>query len=331
MTQTETSVAALMPQLRDLHVATEDRDGALTSALRRVFAQDADGNLLPEPIRFTAGLETRGIMLVEPSGGGKTTAVRRLLNRTAALNDLETGACRYVHVQVPSPATLKSLGTEILKATGFDEVGKTATAWQIFQVVRTRFVRHGIVALWLDEAQDLFLARSAQEIEETLKMLKSLMLGPAGVVLILSGTERLGLSTSFDPQVMRRFSKIVPRDLAQGADNGRIDSILGRYAEKAGLAVSLPGDISGRLIHASRQRFGRMIETILNAIECALLAKDKTLSIEHFAEAWGLQEGCPWDKNVFVTPNWASLVLDEKAAEFDEMRSVRLKKRLGRA
>ena len=97
------------------------------------------------------------------------------------------------------------------------------------------------------------------------------------------------------------------------------------------MAVSLPGDISGRLIHASRQRFGRMIETILNAIECALLAKDKTLSIEHFAEAWGLQEGCPWDKNVFVTPNWASLVLDEKAAEFDEMRSVRLKKRLGRA
>ena len=77
-------------------------------------------------------------------------------------------------------------------------------------------------------------------------------------------------------------------------------------------------------------RFGRAVETILNAIECAVEECAPNLTTMHFAEAWGMQEGCDWERNVFVSPNWASIELDAGAAAFEAARTARQNLQAGR-
>lgn len=280
-------IAGAIAGLRARHLVTE-RDRELAAQLDRLLQVDDLGRQIPEPVRFTAGMATRGITIIEPAGGGKTTAVRRLLARNAALNP-EDGPARYLHVQVPSPATLRSLGLEVLRSSGLDEVSSRAKAWDIWGVVRRRLAFLGIAVLWIDEAHDMFLSGSAREIDDMLKMLKSLILGESGVILILSGTERLSEMTSYDPQVNRRFTKVVPGDLVVGGHEQRVGKLVADYAQRAGLGLEWSDELSGRLIHASRGRFGRTVETVINAIERALHDGVKTLTRTQFAEAWSMQ------------------------------------------
>ncbi len=326
---TRAGIAGKIADLRARHIAT-DRDHDLSDQLDRLLQLDASGRQIAVPVRFTAEMETRGITLIEPAGGGKTTAVRRLLSKNAALNPAG-GPARHLHVQVPSPATLKSLGLEILRSTGFQGVAARTTAWDIWGIVRHRLSVLGIAVLWIDEAHDMFLSGSAREIDDMLKMLKSLMLGEAGVILILSGTGRLSEMTSYDPQVDRRFTKVVPTDLVVGGHEDKVGKLVADYARRAGLGLEWSDEMSGRLIRASRGRFGRAVETVVNAIERALLDGVATLTATQFAEAWGMQEGCAWHDNLFIARDWSVRVLDGAAEEFDAARTLRQRKKLERS
>ncbi len=70
-------------------------------------------------------------------------------------------------------------------------------------------------------------------------------------------------------------------------------------------------DLVDRLVHASRNRFGRCIENILAALEAAALDDANELAIRHFAESWGMQEGCGMGQNVFLARHWAKINLVE--------------------
>lgn len=119
-------------KLRKRHISTE-RDDEILRQLNRLLKQDAFGHIIPEPERYTDRLETRGIALIEGSGSGKTTALNRVLSEHPALKGGSEGdAQKFLRVQVPSPATLKSLGREVLAAAGMKEVSPRATAWEIW-------------------------------------------------------------------------------------------------------------------------------------------------------------------------------------------------------
>lgn len=328
---TQNSIRKKVQDLREMHVDTE-RDDQMRRHLERLLKVDDAGNLTAEPARFTGGQETHGIAVIEPAGGGKTTAIRNVLKSTEVLGmSPDTGLARYLELQVPSPATLKSVGLAILSATGMSEVSETRSReWEIWSTVRHRLGLLGIVVLWLDEAQDLILAKSAMETEKTLRMLKSLMQGETPVILVLSGTQRLAEMTSFDPQVSRRFSKIVPPDLQFGTDEDKLAGMIDGYCELVGISTRLTNDVPARLILASRRRFGRCVEMIITAIEIALCDGAARLTHEHFAEALALQEGCSPDENVFLAPDWVSIELDKGAEEYEAARTKRQKKKLER-
>jgi len=324
------SKARSLSDLRSDHVVT-DRDHEILRYLNRLLEKDNQGNVLPKPRRFTSRLETRGIAIIEGSGGGKTTAIEHVLSNHPALKAQQGEELpRYLRIQVPSPASLKSLGREVLAATGLLDVPARTTAWEIWRIVRHRLSVLGIVVLWLDEAHDMFLSGSAREIDEMLKMLKSLMQNDSAVIPILSGTERLAEITKFDPQVNRRLTKVVPKPLSQGVDNENLDRLVKSYCQDVGLSGQLDETVVSRLIHASRQKFGRAVETILDAIECALEEGSATLKLEHFAEAWGMQEGCDWEQNVFVAGNWSAIELDAAAQAFEAERTVRQSRQVGK-
>lgn len=267
---------------------------------------------------------------MDPSAGGKTTTINWQLSRNKALNPPDRPP-RHFGANVPSPVTLKSLGLEILKGLGLTEVSERAKVWEIWNTARHRLWSCGIVVLWIDEAQDLFLCRSAREIDDMLWMLKTLMQGETAVIVILSGTERLAEITSWDPQVNRRFTKVVPNALVIGADEAKVTRLVQMYAGKAGLRLDWSDPQSSRLIHASRRRFGRAVETIINAIERAARDGDMALNATHFAEAWGMQEGCAWEENVFVASGWAKRTLDGGAEAYEAARRKRQHDQMGRS
>lgn len=316
-------------QLREMYVPNE-RDAEIRLHLLRCFDVDDAGELIPAPARYS-GNEARGVMVIEGSGGGKTTAIKSVLSDIDILApNSETGEPRCLSLDVPSPATLKSVGVAILEASGMSGVSDNATAAMVWRAVRHRLALLGVVVLWLDEAQDLVLGDSAVETEKTLRMIKSLMKGDHPVVPILSGTERLGEVIGYDPQVSRRFTKIRPSDLEFGADEGRLLGLIDAYCVEAGLRADLGGDLAARLIHASRRRFGRAVVFILHAIESALMDGDENLTIDHFAVAWVKEESSDPGGNVFLVSDWLSVDLDQQAEEYEEARTKRQKKKLER-
>ena len=325
-----TAPAAQIQKLRTIYVPTE-RDHELKRHLYRLFEVDSHGELTSVPCRYTAGQETRGVILIEGPGGGKTTAVRTILREAEFLaHNPETGEPRYLEIQVPSPATLKSVGLAILAVLGMEDLSANPKVWEVWTAVKQRLGAAGISVLWLDEAQDLIMSRSANETESSLRMIKSLMQGNNAVIPILSGTQRLAEVAAFDPQVSRRFTKIMPSNLQHGVDEAGLISLVEYYCEEVSIKARVDADVMARLVTASRHRFGRAIDTMINAIECALWDSDKTLTANHFAEAWAMQEGCDPSENIFLIEHWLSIPLDKGAEEYDEARTKRQKKKLER-
>lgn len=132
------AIAPLMAQLRARHVVTE-RDRKVQAQLCRLLHVDLTGQITAEPVRLTAGLESRGIILIEPAGGGKTTAIRNVLQEFPALGTRpDTGAPRVLQVQVESPATLRSILRALLREMGLTRVSSRTSAWELLDLVKSR-------------------------------------------------------------------------------------------------------------------------------------------------------------------------------------------------
>lgn len=258
--------------------------------------------------------EARGIVVTDGAGGGKTSLVQHTLATHPALQSTEGGAIPCVSITVPSPATVKSVGAEILAKTGYTDFASNSTAHAIWTKVSRRFRMFGTVVLWIDEAHDVFPSKTKSEAPAILKTLKSLMQGDGAVIVVLSGTDSLWQNICFDDQVKRRFRPFALPQMSTDADCTVLWRVLGGYCEKAGLALPERGDLPERLVHAGRRKFGRCIEQIIDAIEVALLRGDDRLDMQHFAAAFFSQEGCSVSENVFLVPRWSSIDLSARAA-----------------
>ena len=294
--------ARIMENLRGRHVGAP-RDAEFAMQLDRLLKRDGDGNLTAEAVRFTATGETRGILVIDAPGGGKSTVVAHALRSHPALREGQHGHPAWLGVSVPSPATLKSLGFEILRQSGYPHVSGYRETWSVWDQIRSRLKMLGVSVLWIDEAHDLFCKDSAM----ILRALKALMQGPEAVIVILSGTERLREVIRSDPQVDRRFSVMNLRPVGVATDGDDFSDLVAAYCARAGLRVELSGDLVARRFHGSRYRFGRSIETLLNAIEAALDGGADWLANDHFAQVWAMQEGSGPGGNVFLSDDWAEI------------------------
>lgn len=267
--------------------------------LDRLLEHDGEGIALPQPI-LTATGETRGILAIDAPGGGKTWTVHRTLARHVALQDDGSGSMRCIFSTVPSGATYKSMAQQLLMDSGYKPEETRRPGYETWKIFRHRMRVLGTVVLWIDEAHDLF----RRENENILSSLKSLMQGDGPVILILTGTEALRDVIRSDPQVQRRFSTVRIPQVSVATDRHAFEALIEEYSEIAGLNAVIEKDLFDRLALASRYRFGRVISTIVEAIEQALLFGDSVLSTEHFAEAYDMKEGCEPDRNVFLATDW---------------------------
>lgn len=303
-------VQVIMDDLRDTYVKTP-RDQILRDHFDRLLRCDPDGVALAEKVVFTKDGETRGIVLIDGPGGGKTSLVDHALRTHPAFADAAPDTMPVIKARVPSPAKLKSLALEILAESGYGDVSDRRERWFLWKLVRTRFEMLGTAVLWIDEAHDLFQSGTPSEVRDILKTLKSLMQGHGAVIVVLTGIKSLWQIASYDDQVRRRFSKISMPEVTNAKDGKAISRQMEIFCNRAGLLPPAESDLVQRLIYASHSRFGLCIENILNAIERALRSDADQLEMQHFAEAWAMREGCDYRANVFLAPRWSEIDLAE--------------------
>ncbi|EPX80950.1 TniB family NTP-binding protein [Litoreibacter arenae] len=294
--------------LRDIYVEG-DRDTVFREQLDRLIEFSQVPGEAGKPVIFTRTGETRGIILVDGAGGGKTSLIDKALRNHPALETSSSALRPWIGVSVPSPATLKSLGRAILSQTGYAAVSDRKPVWDIWALVRNRLKVLGTVVLWIDEAHDLFHSDARHEVNKTLRMLKALMQGEGAVIVVLSGIEALWDIASFDDQVRRRYAKLELPKVTLASHGDDLTSIVEGYCDRVGLRLQETEDLLPRLIYASRGRFGRCIEFTVHAIEVALSRGHEVLTRDHFAEAWVMQEGCAPGNNVFLAPKWSQINL----------------------
>src|SRR5690606_32627327 len=94
---------AAVDRPRDQYLSTP-RDVQFRSYLDRLLQRDEQGNLLPAPRLFNKAGDARGIAVVEPAGGGKTSLVYHGLKTHPALQPRDAAHQPWVGVRVPSPA-----------------------------------------------------------------------------------------------------------------------------------------------------------------------------------------------------------------------------------
>ena len=308
--RSEFEIGAIMARLRSIRVRSE-RDELFLKHLNRLLAVEADGSRQGKPVLF--GGESRGIAVIDGPGGGKTSLIRhKLENHPGLLSDEVDLPHRFIAATVPSPATLKSLGCEILRRSGYPEISERRERWSIWKLLSDRLQLLGVTVLWIDEAHDLF-GSLGPETRDILKTIKSLMQGPHPVIVILSGIDDLEAVIRFDEQVDRRFTKIKLPKVSAATDRAGLISVLNGYCEIAGLAVPTDHDLPDRIMAASRYRFGRCFDTMLNAIELALRSGHTALDKQHFAEAYAMQQSLEGGQNVFLVPNWADLPTEDRS------------------
>lgn len=279
-------ISEKLAKLRSLHIRTE-RDEMFAGSLNRLLRRAPNGGFLPVPITFGEGAETRGIMVIDGPGGGKTQTIARGLKSHPAFAHQPDDKLLYIAASVPSPATMKSMSQNLLELTGYAQVSTRREVWSMWDVLRGRFEMLGTAVLWIDEAHDLF----CNDLNLILRALKSLMQGPHPVIVIVSGTEKLASVISSDEQVHRRMTTLRLPAVNAIAHADDLKGIIQGYCERAELLPPDEGDLVHRLVVAASSRFGRCIELILGAVETALYAGEKQLRMRHFGDFHGIDRG----------------------------------------
>ncbi|RDD72764.1 TniB family NTP-binding protein [Paracoccus versutus] len=257
--------------------------------------------------------EVRGLLVVAPSGAGKTTLVARVLRQhPSGLRMLTEGEERadIVSMVVPSPATPKGVGLDMLEALGYP-LRRDRSAHIIWQLVKTQFAQRQVLFLHLDEAQDFSRHNNHNDRHAVISTLKSLTQSPQWPVgLILSGTPELLDLVNMDAQLARRLKPVEHRPLKTSVDGGMITAALRQYAAAADItlddALCKPRFVH-RLVHAADYCFGILVEMICEAIGEVLLAGEDILSTKSFVTCFSRRSGCPEGLNPFVVEDFLAL------------------------
>lgn len=315
------SPAAIIRILRAHYVRT-GRDTPVEEAFDVLLQRDDNGQFLPKPMRFGSETEqeAHGLIVIGESGTGKSTTIGNILRNHPAFAGLQRadGTGPILKVDVPSPATLKSLGRKILEVSGYDQLPKSQTEAQIWDAVRHRLKRCGICVLWLDEAQDVIRTGAESEIMNICNTLKTLCKGEHAVVVVLSGVDVLAKLPRFDPQIDSRFNKVWLPRIGSSSDVKGIERLIAAYCKAAGLEAPRQPDLVPRLFHSTGYRLGKSIARVVDAMELAINARDTALSIHHFARAFAIKEGCDASRNVFVAEKWRAINLSEEDGDEEQ-------------
>lgn len=302
--------SGLMEKVRKIYAVTS-RDALLQDAFDETLEDLAERRDRRSAYGSSNRNECNQLIVIGESGAGKTTSIRRLLDKHALQNGYEVNApgCKIVTVTAPSPCNTTELGRQLLGSTGLPGLRKRVDGPEIWRRCRDRLRDLGILVIHFDEMQHVVQTVNELEIQKIRNVLKGLLVDdkhPVG--LIISGTPAVVRLMHEDRQVSRRGRWIEFSALTSG-DGKMVAKFAVKLAEEAELTMALEEAmaIAPRAIHAGLNQLGVVAEEIHNAIRVALRRGDSHLACEHFAEAFANRTGNLSPFNPYLVDNWRAV------------------------
>lgn len=262
--------------------------------------------------------ETRGVLVIGESRQGKSTEIDEMLKK---FNDGTTimpdgRPAKIVSCLLSGKVTWMSLGTEILDVLGYPLKGRRNQDY-IWSKVRKYAEEQGVIGIHFDECQHVFTEGDSKTNNKFLDSFKSLLKDHRWpLMLIFSGVPSLALQIRKEEQLFTllepvRFEGI---NLSSKTDEEELVHLVFSYCDKAQLEFDdfEMADFLARLAFAGCQRWGLVIELLIEALSLALLKGDKVCKIAHFAEAFSQISGSPLGYSPFTMPNYQDNFDQEK-------------------
>jgi hypothetical protein len=167
----------------------------------------------------------------------------------------------------------------------------------------------GVVGIHFDECQHVFTKDGNQTNQQILDSFKTLLKESRWpLMLILSGIPSLALQIAKEEQLalLLRTVHFKTIDLSQQADMDELLQLTFTYAEKAGLDFSplATKDFLERLSFACCDRWGLVIEMLIEAFTHCQIVGETVCSIETFSHAYAKTYSTPLGYSPFTMNNY---------------------------
>jgi hypothetical protein len=288
--------------------AKSPRDKILAEAIDALLAAAVQREDLARPPGFDNRARGTGLVVVGPTGVGKSRALERYFKKHPILQGFADPASKspLISVAAPSPCTSMQLARMILRESGY-LIERDLPAHRLWELVWERMDLLKRFILHIDELQHVVQHMSEKDKQEVANLLKHGMYGRR-ISLIISGVDALVPFLECDPQLLRRLT--IKRFDPLGADTiPDLERAVKDYANAAGLTLDTEDsperpDFYARLAYAGLNAFGYSVVLTHLAIEQALKTGSLVLNREHFTTVFAKKTGFALDRNVFRANNW---------------------------
>lgn len=227
-------------------------------------------------------------------------------------NDALTLACRCTRIDA-----LAALGVKTLEALGYLIEGRRTQTY-IWDMVIDQARRQGVIGIHFDECQHVFAEEGDKTNRIFLDSFKTLLKDSRWpLILILSGIPELAKHVDMEPQ-LKLLLRSVRFDLIDlSRDMNELNELAFSYADKAGLNFEPLSnhDFFARLSHSCANRWGLVIELVIEAFTICKLSGAVDISVEHFAEAFSKTRGIPRGFSPFTVSDYRESFDPDKLLE----------------
>jgi hypothetical protein len=268
--------------------------------------------------------EARGIVVIGDSRQGKSTEIEGLLK---TFNDGTTimpdgRPARIVSCLLSGRVTWKDLGVVILEVLGYP-LRRPHSQTEIWSKVRKYAELQGVVGIHFDECQHVFTTADTATNQKILDSFKSLLKDHQWpLMLIFSGIPSLAAHIKKEEQLDRllRTVSFEGIDMSQKEHLDELIHLVFSYSDRANLEFDdfAMEDFLARLAFAACNRWGLVIELLIEAFSLAVLSGDKVCKINHFSEAFSKISGAPLGYSPFTMPNYRENFDPDKMFEMYE-------------
>jgi hypothetical protein len=299
--------ARLLHELKATHIVTP-ADEKIAEELDHMVAHVLAGN----------SNEGYALTITGKSGAGKTESLNRCLDAHPSFKPFEGRYNRLslsLRAETPPSTTLKSLGTELLRQSGY-EVAATSDPDKNWETLIERMKIMQTRILVLDEFQHVLDAPTSMKYMHLSNSIKALTNTKGWPIwLIIAGIPSIESFIDRDPhgQLDRRAPLVTIDDLTDTEENrNRVEDTLYALIDCCELTLdfAMTRDFLLRLMHGGIWRFGMTVQIIKNSIEKGLWDRNWSrgrgkLTKQHFIEGYSrLARNCSLETNVFHAEEW---------------------------